>query len=231
MASTLARRFISPWDPAARAMLEPLRQTLYDTEGIVSTTLLATFFANPLGQPTLNLAVNVVKTYRLTNLETAGQLSSPKLYQIHGIRVHAFPINPTVSIYDQDAADISAVMFSSWFELYIGSKAYLDVPTWMVPSNLGYGTTVGAVHEAGAAIGGAPTEDRSTVVRAFNTSGMHFRLKYNRIFIPPQQNFRCTINLPETLAGAGANAAEYAALSAGRLWQVVFEGLLGREVQ
>ncbi len=224
MSGQLARRFISPWDPAARAMLEPLRQTLYDSEGIVQTTLQATFFTNPLGQATINLAANVVKTYRLCNLETAGQLSSPKLYQVHGIRVHAFPIAPTVSAYDQDAADISAVLFSSWFELYIGNKAYLDCPTWMVPSNLGFSATNAGVHDDGLTA-------TSHVVRAFNPMGGHFRLKYNRIFLPPMQNFRATINLPAALNAAAGNVAAYARLSPGRIWQVILEGLLGREVQ
>jgi hypothetical protein len=196
----------SPYNPARRALLEPIWQPLYSSAVLTGATpeTKLSFFPVPAASqndPVLaNLSIN--------------QLSNPKMFTIEGFRLHIaqkhvlYAANANV-VWD----DVVAIIEQYWYRVFVGAKEYLRVPAFWVPSGIGL---TGCVDVGSAA-----------AYAAIATQGVthhenYAKIKRLPITIPPQQQFECDLN---------ALAAGVAAISANRRIWTFWEGRLGREVQ
>jgi len=135
---------VSPYNPRAKALIEPIVEPLYDS-GTVSTnaTTLLDFFILPLGQGA------VPKTLVDTNLRMAGQLGNPNVFLVTGFRLQ-YTQKLTQAITNID--DLAIMMYDMYYSVDIGDKFknYLQVPAFRIPGGMGmYGfmsaTTVSVI--------------------------------------------------------------------------------------
>jgi hypothetical protein len=160
--------------PRIPGLLERIQQPLYDRNTVATTgTAQMNFFQVPLGGT--NPGVAVAKTQVQTNMDQGGSLPYPKNFEIHALRL--------INQYDSAVADLNALFNNSWFRLFIGTKDYLVVNSFMLTAGVGLdGVATGNVDVA-SVTNGRP-DQRGIYVLA------------EPIDLIPQQNFRCEINLP-----------------------------------
>lgn len=226
------RRMASPYPDFARANLEPIHQPLYSARGF------ATGVAIPVNNPFFNfaigdavpggMAVAQVSTYLHTNMFTPNFLSSPKLFLVEGLRI--IPITTLdqalTTVFDvsfnagalaaSSVAMQTALQFAhgTCVTFRVGTKNYIECPTWMLPAN------TGIVGTAGLGLEG-PAGSYQRIV-ALHTSGEDYALRQFPILIAPQQNFAVNLQAPQpTAVTLAANVIVYA----------VLDGILGRETQ
>lgn len=171
-------RMVSPFDPSKKAIVELIRQPLYDEQAITSTVTEVTWF---------NTGFNG-RDFRQTNLETQGLLPVPKFFVIDGIRI-VFTENKTHST---KIGDLEDIMYGSFFKFVLGGlKDYLTVPTFMIPAGVGI---VGMSDQGG-------NTDAATVLAVPGAPVLanRFILRQHVITIPPQQSFKATITMPALL--------------------------------
>ncbi len=201
-------RIPSPFKPGRTALVEPIQQPLYSSVEVGTTPAADyTFFQNPRGATGQNLVY--------TNLETAGNLSSPKIFVIRGLRLH-FAQNVAIEAENvQPTDDLVDIIESYTYILHIGTKDYLEVPAFYCSSGLGLWFS--------AAAAGAEAANQ-----VWSVSGMgvphhenYVKMRRRPIVIPPQQAFNAQIKKGPALASINA---------ARRVWNFL-EGDLGREVQ
>lgn len=200
-------RVPSPYKPHRAALVEPIVQPLYSSVLIGTTpeTQLL-FFQATQGAAGQNPV--------FTNMETAGQLSNPKLYVIRGLRLH---IEQNVAVVAGTVAptdDLLDIIESYWYRLFVGTKEYLRVPVFYLSSGLGIWFSAAA---AGAE---AANELLSVASIGVPNHSSYFKINRRPITIPPQQNFQGELNLGPALASINATR---------RVWNF-FEGDLAREV-
>ena len=191
----MPQRIPSPFAPAARPVIEPIVQPLYDV--VTLATTLATdnlFFAVPRGQ--------TGKTFRDTNIDTAGSLPSPKIFVILNLNINVS--QDGASSLANQVTDLNDILYQTAFNLFIGTKDYLNVPTYMLPSNYGIRANFGGAATDTSAYHGGPI----------------FRTERKPITIPPQQNFSANIQPKGTVT-----------LNATRDVWCIMGGDFGREVQ
>ena len=70
-------RMVSPFDPGKKAIIELIRQPLYDEQALINTSISVTFFQTGFAG----------RDFRQTNLETQGLLPVPKFFVIDGFRI------------------------------------------------------------------------------------------------------------------------------------------------
>lgn len=171
-------RMVSPFDPGKKAIIELIRQPLYDEQALTSTSIEVTFFQTGFAG----------RDFRQTNLETQGLLPVPKFFVIDGIRI-VFTENKTHSA---KIGDLEDIMYGSFFKFVLGGlKDYLVVPTFMIPSGVG----IVGMSDQGANTGAA-------VVLATHGAPVlsnRYILRQHVITIPPQQSFKATINFPAAM--------------------------------
>jgi len=171
-------RMVSPFDPGKKAIIELIRQPLYDEQALTSTSIEVTFFQTGFAG----------RDFRQTNLETQGLLPVPKFFVIDGIRI-VFTENKTHST---KIGDLEDIMYGSFFKFVLGGlKDYLVVPTFMVPSGVGI---------VGMSDQGANTA-AATVLATHGAPVLSNRyiLRQHVITIPPQQSFKASINFPAVM--------------------------------
>jgi hypothetical protein len=194
---------VSPVNLGSRAVVEPIVQPLYD-KGTVATsgTTQIQYFKTPAGQGG--------KTLVQTNMDTAGQLSNPKLFVISGFRLHP----------DQNLAgaltnitDLKEVLHTGFFSFDIGGnfKNYLRIPLFAIPS--GFGVTGYAVNDSTAAAFADIVNNGAPVISNF------YSIAKYPIGIPPMQSFEATANWPTAPT----------ITTALNMWCFLW-GILGREV-
>jgi hypothetical protein len=199
-------RIPSPYKPARPALIEPIRQPLYSSNLITGAApenqLL--FFQNTQG--------SAGQTPITTNMETAGQLSNPKIFVIDGLRMdiaqRVVTADATGLLFD----DLCKIAEIYWFRLFIGTKEYLRVASKYLSSGIGAWLSAAGNPGAGNVL---YTSNLGVPVHT-----NYFRLKNRIITIPPQQNFQTELNLG--VAGVTLSANR-------RVWHYL-EGSLGREV-
>ena len=193
---------VSPVNLGARSIVEPIVQPLYDSGDMATTTTQIQYFKTPVGQGG--------KTLVDTNMDTAGQLSNPKLFVISGFRVHATQ-KLTQAI--ARATDLASLLHGSFFSFDIGGnfKNYLRIPTFAVPS--GFGVT-------GYADLGTSTAFTGMVTNGMPNIHNYYSIAKYPLGIPPLQSFEATLNFPVALSSIDATT---------KVW-VFLWGVLGREV-
>jgi hypothetical protein len=137
-------QILSPYNPAERALIEPIVEPLYDSGTVTTaTTTFLDFFKIPLGQGV------VAKTLVDTNLRLAGQLGNPNVFLITGFR---FQLTQYLTQAETNIDDAAIILYTSYYSVDIGDKFknYLEQPTFRIPGGLGlYGfaasTTVAVV--------------------------------------------------------------------------------------
>ena len=160
--------------PRIPGLLERIQQPLYD-QNVVATfgTGQLNYFQVPLGGTVAGAAAP--KTQVQTNMDQGGSLPYPKNFEIHALRL--------VNQYGSAVVDLTRIYDSSWFRLFIGTKDYLVVNSFMLTAGVGLN---------GVANG------TTNVVSVVNGRGDHCAIYVlaEPIDLIPQQNFRCELNFP-----------------------------------
>lgn len=181
-----------------RPGFEAIEQPLYDYQeypAAGSTQL--QFFQIPKGQ--------LSKTFADTNMTSAGLLAQPQTFIIESIQVEFFPgVLPTPAedvakpfAASQGVNDVWNVMKSGWLELFIGSKAYLDLgPLMRFPA--ASGLQVAAAMAADGAAG-----ESYNVTQYARAVGPVFKLRAP-IRLEANQNFSVTLNWPTAVTASVA---------------------------
>lgn len=169
---------------------EGITQPLYDYQtypNAGATSL--TFFQIPNGQSG--------KTLADTNMEQAGTLPAPKKFLIQAIEIAFFPgSSPSVNgaaAASEQWNDTYAVFKSGHFQLFIGSKPYLDeAPLGVFPPGW---RLAGAAALSDSTTAGA---DQQTRIGYAGFSGRPYQI--TPIMLPTQQNFKVTITWPSAVS-------------------------------
>jgi hypothetical protein len=202
--------------------LEPINEPLYDTQTYpVAGVAQLVFFATGLGGRTL----------RETNVPIAGALPNPQQFHIYGAQLCPSMLATaqvaTAAAMQRTVSDQAALIENSFFRLFIGTKSYIEVASVFVPNGHGLvgfaATTAGEI--ASATNGVAHQNNFYDVTVKVNRSRL-------AIHVPPQQNFRVTLEYP----GPGATAVVTnvtigGAATGGIPIRVFLLGIKWREVQ
>ena len=174
--------------PRIPGLLERIQQPLYDRNTVATAgTGQLNFFQVPLGGTAAGAVV--AKTQVETNMDQGGSLPYPKNFEIHAIRL--------INGYAQTVADLSLVYNNSWFRLFIGTKDYLVVNTFMLTAGVGLD---------GVATGDTPIS--SVTNGRADQRGIYVLAE--PIDLIPQQNFRCEVNFPTPIGpSATVNLSVY----------------------
>jgi hypothetical protein len=187
--------------PRIPGLLERIQQPLYDRNTVATSgTGQLNYFQVPLGGTAAGSVTP--KTQVQTNMDQGGSLPYPKNFEIHAIRL--------INEYGAEVSDLNRIYDSSWFRLFIGTKDYLVVNSFMLTAGVGLdGVAAGETNVVSVVNGRA--DQRGIYVLA------------EPIDLIPQQNFRCEINFPTPFT-AGAPLSQPVALS------VYLDGFFKREV-
>jgi hypothetical protein len=199
----MADRQVSPFNPGRRALLEPIRQPLYSAATLTGATPESKLSFWPVPAAVQN---DPVFAYGPWN-----QLPNPKMFIIDGFRLH---FAQRVTMYGANVNpldDMVNIMEQYWYRVFVGTKIYLQVPAFWVPSGLGITGSISIAQGIAAAI----------VTNSTSLHANYAKITARPITIPPQQVFECDLN---------ARAGGVAALNANRLIWTFWEGTLGREV-
>jgi hypothetical protein len=179
-----------------RPGFEAVEQPLYDYQTYASAgSTQLQFFQIPKGQSS--------KTFADTNMTSAGQLAQPQTFIIETIQVEFFPgVDPSPAndaaapfAASQGVNDAWKVMKSGWLELFIGSKAYLDLgPLMRFPAATGF-----QVSSAMTMATTTAATDSYNVTQVGRASGPVFKLRAP-IRLEANQNFSVTLNWPTAVS-------------------------------
>jgi len=187
--------------PRIPGLLERIQQPLYDRNTIATSgTGQLNYFQVPLGGTAAGAAVS--KTQVQTNMDQGGSLPYPKNFEIHAIRL--------INEYGSAVADLNRIYDSSWFRLFIGTKDYLVVNSFMLTAGVGLDGVVAGETNVVSVVNGR-ADQRGIYVLA------------EPIDLIPQQNFRCEVNFPTPFT-SGSPLTSTVALS------VYLDGFFKREV-
>ena len=160
--------------PRIPGLLERIQQPLYDRNTVATSgTGQLNYFQVPLGGVSAGSAV--AKTQVQTNMDQGGSLPYPKNFEIHAIRL--------INEYGSEVADLNRIYDTSWFRLFIGTKDYLVVNSFMLTAGVGLDGVVAGTTDVISVVNGRP-DQRGIYVLA------------EPIDLIPQQNFRCEVNIP-----------------------------------
>lgn len=175
--------------PRIPGLLERIQQPLYDRNTVATSgTGQLNFFQVPLGGTAPGAIVP--KTQVQTNMDQGGSLPYPKNFEIHAIRL--------INEYGVEIADLNTIYDNSWFRLFIGTKDYLVVNSFMLTAGVGLDGVVAGSTDVVSVVNGRP-DQRGIYVLA------------EPIDLIPQQNFRCEVNFPTppTLTGGTVDLSVY----------------------
>ena len=170
--------------PRIPGLLEHIQQPLYDRGTVLSTSTQLNFFQVPLGGGA------TPKTELDTNMDQGGSLPYPKNFEMHAIRL--------VNAYGASVANCASIYDGAWFRLFIGTKNYLVVNSFMLTAGVGLNGVIAGDTAVVSVVNGRG-DQRGIYVLA------------EPIDLIPQQNFRCELNMPTTLTlvSAGVNMSVY----------------------
>ena len=203
------KRMPSPFDPARKAYLEPIEQPIYSSAVLTAASpeRVLNFFPVP----------NASQGNKVLSNISDNKLANPKLFVVRGWRLH---VQQAVAIQSTDSAQLNGlntIIENYFYRFFVGSKDYLILPMFAVPSGLG----------AWAAMAGAGAEATNEFAQQMNLGAPSYHnyraLKRNQITVPPQQEFEADLNL------TNAGLASFTGADR-RVWNLL-EGTLGREVQ
>lgn len=176
------------------AALRPLKQPLYDTSILPAAGGLAVqFFAIPLGQAMP--VTGVLKTLADTNMQQAGQLGTPNMFELYGFK---FKYQQSVNV----AADFDAIYDTGVFTFNFGQqRPWLQIPLAQIPAGT---MPTGANTIDGQAAPGA--EIYSLTNGPSNTNSYYnFTIQRKAILIGSNEVFGATVTYPLGAAAVTAN--------------------------
>lgn len=221
-------------DPGA-PLLEVITQPLYSAMAIANALFPAELraFNYQLGDTVVGAGDAAVgASYYHTNMEVAGALATPKVFEVTGIRFIFSNLDhntggnpalgqthPAIPAAGTDAVlhdDMLRLFWGIHFSLHVGTKDYMSAPLWAIPGNCGLSGYAALAHDDGA----APEQHLITAVQG---AGKYCSLQPYTVFIPSQQSFHTKLRGPQvtppTLVGNDSLA-----------W-IMLDGRLGREAQ
>jgi hypothetical protein len=181
--------------------LEVVRQTLYDFQAYAAAGVSQqTFFTVPAG--------TAAKTLASTNMTIAGSLPAPQRFLVQAIEVYFFPgvlpaVGPIAVATDTFVNDVwkfyasgsgAGVFNPAFFQLFIGSKAYLTEGAALMRFPP-FGRLDGFAGMSDATTAAAALYSRTSYATA---AGRPYILD-PAILIEPSQNFNATLNWPVTV--------------------------------
>lgn len=219
----MATRTASPVRTTRRAKLELQWAPLWSTNVFDNTTAGAlNFFQDLPGQN---------GTSELdSNMEKPNSLPTPRIFILHGLEIvvnqalasrsSAGDLAGNEVLSNQTSAwfnSIKGLMWTTWLELTIGIKPFVQLPAFAVPTSY----TIG-----GGIVGAAPvagTFANGLRVLFGASTGMVYSTRARKKIITPDQIFKATLNFP--IAGAGAAAA-----GSGHVVACILQGIKGVEI-
>jgi hypothetical protein len=205
--------------------VEGIRQSLYDSYNTANKAGTSTgnqinFFQVPIGQGVASNGTGP-KTLEDTNMQSAGQLPTPKLFLVESVHVHFLP-NIAYSTTAQGAEsyvnEVQSFVENGYLEFFIGSKPYLDeAPLGRFPPNT---YTYGFSALAMQGTGNTAAVTTAMAVSYAVASGKPYTMEPPIVLIP-NQNFVVSLNWP--------NAAR--TFTAGFRIFVILAGILYRNSQ
>ena len=173
-------RMVSPFDPGSKAVVEVIRQPLYDEQLWEATTTSLPFFQTGFA----------ARDYRQTNLEQAGVLPVPKFFVMDALRV-IFTENKA---HIEKIVDLEDLMYGTFTKFVLGGlKDYLVLPTFLIPAGVGI---VGMDSQ-----GGLTTGQQTIASPGVPSLSNRYILRQHVITIPPQQSFKVEMVAPAALSG------------------------------
>lgn len=224
MAPLLRSRRPSPVNPGKRALLETVREPLYDNAVIDQTTTgSVVFFGDPAGSGGKQSAD--------TNMDKGGSLPHPRVFDIHKIGLYfsqavaggRTQTMPTAEgEFNAPAAfhnTMQTLAYTTHFQLRVGEKDYIRAPFFLLPGN---------AYFDGAVIGGNIAAAFANGLRVLfgQLVGMQFSIARRRVRLLPDMQFRAYLHLPHAASVLGIAAA-----TQGHVISCVLDGLSYREVQ
>lgn len=243
------QREVSPVDPMARPFIEKFIQKIYDSVNIAQNipTTEIHFFRTAIGEQEGGGAGVTSKSELHTNLDTPGQFSNPRLFDMHGIGITMSPFHsgdlgivsqagpPVVEdlfTFSPVLEDLKRIFNYSTIRFRIGEKDYVACPTSQLPGSYGAG---GVAIWDDSVVNDAPGVAMVQIpAQWFSMQGHPYSMQKLPLQIPPQQAFHASMlfdsaNDPITFGGLNA-PGPLAAAGGRRTWMVV-EGEMSREVQ
>jgi len=212
-------------------LLEVIHQGLYSSIALDAAVIPAElrFFGYQIGDPVPGAGAGVQTAVNIhTNMEIAGALATPKVFEVRGIRVYVSQMNAdlttTTGVVNPVALgaaslldDMQRIFWGTDFRWHIGNKDYLTVPTHGVPPN---------VNLAGNASIDAASTAALDVRRILTAQGVgkYYSCAPYPTFIPSQQSFFAQLRATQL-------AANRPVLDVAHLVYCMLDGVLGREVQ
>lgn len=172
---------------AARALLRPLKQPLYDTGRLdAGANNRVAWFQAPQGQPIV--AAGALKTEADTNLTQAGQLGRPLEFDLYAFQVELFHSGANVAFVD----DALLVYEAGVFEFFFGQqRPWLQVPLTQIPNGL-YVTGTVATADAGTPTAYAFVNNGKSSVKEY----YDFTIGKEPVPIASAENFTARIDFP-----------------------------------
>lgn len=202
-------RVTSPVRVGARARLERRVEPLYDNAVISSTTVGAVrLFNEPVGSNS--------KTILDTNMSLPSSLPTPRVFDILGFELRINQGLTTRSAGLPAAEDLTnqspnffngmkGILFGSWLRMRVGTKDYVEAPSFLLPSNN---------RIDGSVIGGpAVNATFANGLRVIfgQSIGMSWSIANRPIRLIPNQTFGANLNV-ETAGVVGASASHLVTL-------------------
>lgn len=226
-------RGVSPMSQMGEPLLEVIQQPIYSSVAFNNALMPneVRFFQFQVGDvvPGAGLGA-VVSSFYHTNMEQAGVLAQPKVFEVQGIRLvlsnlngagtevlQRHPAAPGAAVQADLLEDMQRLFWGTLFTFHVGTKDYLVAPSWLVPGNAG----ISGFHDVGHDDGAAPEVHVTTAIQG---AGKYYSTQPYTPFIPPQQSFFASIRTPQATAPTIASATDLL------LW-CMLDGRLGREAQ
>ncbi|MFG0317540.1 MAG: hypothetical protein ACF8XB_09715 [Planctomycetota bacterium JB042] len=200
-------RVQSPVRSGARARLERRVEPLYDNAVITSTSVGAVrLFHEPIGTNS--------KTILDTNMGLPSSLPTPRVFDIlgfelrisQGLTTRSAGIAAAESQSNQTSQffnGMKGILFGSWMQMRVGTKDYVEAPSFLLPSNQRIGGNV----VGGPAVNGTFANGLREIFA--QSIGMTWSIANRPIRLIPNQTFGATINIPT--AGVVAASASHVA--------------------
>lgn len=176
-----------------------------------------------------NAAAPAIASQIHTNMLAIRTIPRPKTFTVFGVRVIVPPLaittapalaDPTsgVALENNDQVDdLQLLLATQALTFEIGEKKYLEAPLWMLPANVGPG---------GVAASSVSNTNAASIFQtrvALSTCGLAYHFNTGRKpVIWNQQSIRCAFS---------CQWATNPSLVDSKLVYVVFDGILGREIQ
>ena len=186
-------------------IIEAISNPIYDSVTVEAAGLASSyrFFVNTQNKNERQIHPDII---------SGGQLSHPKIFVIWAFRLHISEEDKigTAGAFSTQLADVRNLVYNSWYKFHVGTKDYMVVPFFGIPSGMGLS---GYFDGSAAAEGWVQNNNQGFF-------GSQRSINNRRITLPPQQNFYGEIIPVDNAAEPTADV---------EIWNFL-EGEFGREV-